>query len=147
MAKKVSGIEVDGIKELSAAFSHLPEEVNASVIRNIARKPANKIVSLARKKFKFKKSGMTKRSFGVLKVRDRRQKFLEVGIKGRSLAWIFMQGAYDRKKKTTGSKTGDIKPIGNVIQEAAGSLDTMIMKEMSVDLTKVIAKAIKKYAR
>jgi hypothetical protein len=144
---KVSGIEIQGLIELRKAFENVPKEVEASVIRNIARKPANKIVALARKKFKFKKSGITKRSFGVLRVKDRKQKFLEVGIKGRSLAWIFMQGASNRKKKSTGAKTGDIKPLGNLIQEAAGSLGSSITREMSVDLTKTIAKAIKKYAR
>lgn len=144
---KVSGIEIEGIAELRKAFSNVPKEVEASVIRNIARKPANRIVSMARKLFKFKKSGFTKRSFGVLKVRDAKQKFLEVGIKGRSLAWIFMQGAYSRKKKSTGAETGDIAPIGNVIQDAAGNLGSSVTKEMSIDLTKTIAKAIKKYAR
>jgi len=147
MATKVSGIEVEGLKELRSAFAHLPQEVDASVIRNIARKPANKIVSLARKRFKYKKSGFTKRSFGVLKVKDRRQKFVEAGIKGRSLAWIFMHGAFNRRKKSTGAETGDIKPLGNLIQEAAGSLESSIAKEISVDLTKVIAKAIKKYSK
>lgn len=145
MAKRVNGIEIEGLQELRKAFNGLPKELEASVIRNIARKPANKIVSLARRLFRFKLTGFTKRSFGILKVKDRRQMFIEVGVKGRSLAWIFMQGAFNRRKKTTGAKTGDIKPIGNVIEEAAGNLDTAILKEMSVDITKIIAKGLKRY--
>lgn len=141
---KVAKVEILGLRELQNAFKGLPKELEASVIRNVARKPANKIVSLARKMFKLRKTGATKRTFGILKVKDLKQKFLEIGIKGRSLAWIFMQGATGRKKKS-GASTGDIKPIGNVIQEAAGSLDKVATKEMSVDLTKIIARGLRKY--
>lgn len=146
MSKRVSGIEIEGLTELRKAFENVPKEVEASVIRNIARKICNKIVSLARKLFTIKKTGFTKRSFGILKVKDRNQKFLEVGVKGRSLAWIFMIGAKDREKKS-GAETGDIKPLGNVIQEAGGRLENSGVREMKVDLTKTIMKAFKRYAR
>jgi hypothetical protein len=146
MSKRVSKIEIQGLDELQRAFKNVPQELEASVIRTIARKPANKIVSLARKLFKPKDSGATKRSFGILKVQDRRQKFIEIGVKGRSLAWIFMLGAYGRKKKS-GANTGDIKPIGNVIQEAAGKLDETVSKEMVVDINKVIVRGLRKYLR
>lgn len=141
---KVSHVEIQGLKELEKCFRNLPQEVNASVVRNVARKPANKIVSLARKLFPFKDTGATKKSFGILKVKDQKQKYLEVGVKGRSLAWIFMLGATGRKKKS-GAETGDIQPIGNVIQDAAGDVGKQGLNEMSVDLTKVIAKAVRKY--
>lgn len=143
---KVSGIEIQGLSELRKAFEKMPEEVDASVIRTISRKSANKIVSMARKLFTVKKSGVTKRTFGVLPVKNRKQKYLEIGVKGRSLAWIFMLGALGRKKKS-GAETGDIKPIGNVIQEAAASVGDSVTKEISVDITKAIAKAIKKYSK
>lgn len=143
---KVKGIEIQGLEELRKAFKNLPEEVDASVIRNIARKPANKIVSEARKLFTPKKTGATKRTFGVLKVKNMKQKFLEIGVKGRSLAWIFIQGATGRKKKS-GAETGEIKSIGNVFEKAADGLGDSVTKEISVDITKAIAKAIKKYAK
>lgn len=146
MAKRVSGIELEGLDELRRAFKNVPKELEASVIRNIARKPGNKIVSLARKLFTPKDTGVTKRTFGILRVKERTQMFIEIGIKGRSLAWIFMQGAFNRKKKS-GASTGDIKPIGNVIQEAAGKLDSTVSKEMAVNLNKVIARGLKKYLR
>jgi hypothetical protein len=143
---KVSKIEIQGLDELRKAFKNVPEELEASVIRAIARKPGNKIVSLARKLFKPKDTGVTKRTFGILRVKDRKQKFIEIGIKGRSLAWIFMQGAFNRKKKS-GASTGDIRPIGNVIQEAAGKLQTVVTKEIAVNLNKTIARGLKRYMR
>lgn len=143
---KVKGIEIQGLEPLTKALRNLPQEVEASVIRNVARKPANKIVSLARKLFTVKVTGVTKRSFGILKVKDKKQRFLEIGVKGKSLAWIFMQGAFGRRKKS-GASTGDIEPIGNVFQKAAGSLGDTSMKEMSVDISKVIAKGLKRYVK
>jgi hypothetical protein len=143
---KVSKIEIQGLDELRKAFKNVPEELEASVIRAIARKPGNKIVSLARKLFKPKDTGVTKRTFGILRVKDNKQKFIEIGIKGRSLAWIFMQGAFNRKKKS-GASTGDIKPIGNVIQEAAGKLESAVTKDIAVDLNKTIARGLKRYIR
>jgi hypothetical protein len=143
---KVSKIEIQGLDELRKAFKNVPEELEASVIRAIARKPGNKIVSLARKLFKPKDTGVTKRTFGILRVKDNKQKFIEIGVKGRSLAWIFMHGAFNRKKKS-GASTGDIKPIGNVIQEAAGKLESAVTKEIAVDLNKTIARGLKRYMR
>jgi hypothetical protein len=143
---KVKGIEIEGLTELRKALENVPKEVEASVIRNIARKICNKIVSLARKLFTIKVTGFTKRSFGILKVRNRKQTFMEVGVKGRSLAWIFMHGAKDREKKS-GAETGDIKPIGNVIQKAAGKLENASIREIKVDITKTIFKAIRKYKK
>jgi hypothetical protein len=144
---KTSKIEIEGLGPLLKSLGGLQNELAPTIIRNVARKPANKIVSLARKMFTPKETGTTKRTFGILKVRDKAQKFLEIGIKGRSLAWIFMLGATSRTKKSNGANTGDIQSIGNVIQEAAGSLGSGVMKEMSVDLNKVIAKGIKKFKR
>jgi hypothetical protein len=141
---KVSGIEIQGLDQLQRALKGLPEEVNASVIRNIARKPANKIVSLARKKFTRNKTGRTKRSFGILKIKNQKQKFLEIGVKGRSLAWIHLSGAVGRKKKS-GAKTGDIDALGNIFQDAAGEVGATVTKEMSVDIGKIIGKGLRKY--
>lgn len=143
---KVSKIEIQGLKELQNALKGLPRELEASVVRNVARKPANKIVSLARKMFPHKNTGATKRSFGILKVKDAAQRFLEIGIKGRSLAWIFMLGSRPREKKS-GAKTGSISPVGNLVQEAAGNLGSSVTKEMSVDLTKVIARGLRRYLK
>ncbi|HYG02108.1 MAG TPA: hypothetical protein VD927_06650 [Chryseosolibacter sp.] len=147
MAKKVSGVELDGLKELRILFEKMPEEVDASVVRNIARKPANKIAAWARKKFRFKKSGKSKRSIGILKVKSLKQTFLEIGVKGRSLAYIFMFWRGIERKKKSGASTGEIEGTGNVIQEAAGELETSATKEIAVDISKVIAKAVKRYGK
>jgi hypothetical protein len=143
---KVKGIEIVGLEPLLKGLGSLEEELAPTIIRNVARKPANKIVSLARKLFTIKDTGVTKRTFGILKVKDRKQRFLEIGVKGRSLAWIFMLGAKDREKKS-GAETGNIKPIGNVIWKAADKLETSVTKEMAVDLNKVIARSLRKYLR
>lgn len=146
MSKKVNGIQIEGLNELMSAFENMPKELGPSVIRNISRKPANRVVSAVRKIFPYKKTGKTKRSFGILKVKDKFQKFLEIGVKGRSLAWIFMSGAYSRKTKK-GKETGDINPIGNLLPKAAEMVATQASKEIVVDINKVIGKTFKRYAR
>ena len=146
MASKVKGIEIVGLEPLLKALGSLEGELAPTIIRNIARKPANKVVSLARKLFTIKVTGVTKRTFGILRVEDMSQRFVEVGVKGQSLAWIFMSGAFGRKKKS-GAETGDIKPLGNVIFKAADNLESSITKEMAVDLNKTIAKALKRHLR
>lgn len=143
---KVKGIEIVGLEPLLKGLGSLEKELAPTIIRNVAKKPGNKVVSLARKMFKPMETGATKRTFGILKIRDKAQRFIEIGIKGRSLAWIFMLGAYGRTKKS-GAETGDIKPIGNVIEKAAESLASSVTKEMSVDLNKVIARGLKKHLR
>jgi hypothetical protein len=141
---KDKGIEVIGIKELNNVLLGIPDAVAPSITRNILRKPANKIVSQARKDFKIKDTGATKRSIGLLKVRDRKQRFIEIGIKGRSLAWIFMLGAKNRKKRS-GANTGSIKAIGNVIQIAAEKIKSQVMEMIAADHSKTIEKVLKKH--
>lgn len=143
---KVNGIELVGLEPLLKGLGNLEKELAPTIIRNIAKKPGNKVVSLARKLFTPKVTGITKRTFGILRVKDRTQRYIEIGIKGRSLAWIFMLGAFGRKKKD-GSDTGDIRPIGNVIVKAANQLANSVTKEMSVDLNRTIARGLKKYLK
>jgi hypothetical protein len=145
---KVSKVELVGLDGLLRAFRKMPEEVGASTVRNIARKPANKIVSLARKLFTVKKSGASKRSIGILKVKNLKQMYIEIGIKGRSLANIFMfWKGIERHKDSTGASTGEIDGVGNVVQEAAGQLGDMATKEIAVDITKNLAKTLKRYSK
>lgn len=144
---KVKGIELVGLEPLLKALKNMPDEFTGNVIRNIARKPGNKVVSLARKLFPYKDTGVTKRTFGILKVKDLKQRFIEIGVKGQSLAWIFMSGAFGRKKKSTGAETGDIKPVGNVIHKAGDQLASSIKKEMAVDLNKILIRGLKRYIK
>lgn len=139
---KVKGIEIVGLEPLLKGLGNLEKELAPTIIRNVARKPANKIVSAARRLFTPKDTGVTKRTFGILKVKDSNQRFLEIGVKGRSLAWIFMLGTMGRKKKS-GPSTGDIKPIGNVIWKAADQVNSAVTKEIAVDLNKIIAKGLR----
>jgi hypothetical protein len=138
-------IEIKGLSELIKAFDGLPRDVAPSVVRNIARKPANRIVSMIRKLFPFKKTGATKRSFGIKKVKNRLQMFLEVGIKGRSLAPIFIMGAKDRRRKS-GAETGSIPSIGNIVEEGAEKA-IGVSKELEIDLSKHIEKSLRKHLR
>lgn len=148
MAKQISGIQIDGLQELQAAFKNLPEEVNASVIRNVARKPAGKVVSKAREIAGYLlPMSDTKRIFKILKVKDLKQKFIEVGISGKSFAYIFMFSKNRNRKKKSGENTGTIKPVGNIVQMAAGEVDGTVMREMNIELSKTIAKAIKRYVK
>ena len=143
---KVKGIEIQGMDELVKMLDGMDKELSASVIRNVARKPANRVVAAARRLFPYRKSGATKRTFGILKINNKGQRFLEVGVKGRSLAWIFMSGAKNRKHKKTGKQTGDIKPIGNILWDAA-SQSQEATKEIATDINKVISKYINRKRR
>jgi len=143
---KVKGIEIVGLEPLLKGLGGMEKDLAPTIIRAVARKPSNKIVSLARKLFTPKDTGVTKRTFGILKVSDRNDRFVEIGVKGRSLAWIFMLGAWGRQKKS-GASTGDIKPIGNVIEKAASQLETLVTKEIAVDLNKVIARGLRNHLR
>jgi hypothetical protein len=147
MSNQVKGIQIEGLEELQKAFKGLPAELEASVIRNVARKPANRIVSLARQMFTPKDTGKTKRSIAILRVKDLKQRFIEIGIKGRSLAYIYFFGGGERYKYSTGTSTGKIKPTGNVVEKAADQLASSITKEFQVDITKVIEKGLKKYLK
>jgi hypothetical protein len=143
---KVKGIEIQGLEEVKRALSEVPGALNASATRNIVRKPANKIAAFARKLFTVKDTGKSKRSLKILKVRDKKQTFLEIGVSGRSLAWIFMLGAKDRQK-TSGASTGDIQPIGNVIKEAGDKMRSETLEMIAKDCKAVIEKVLKKYLR
>jgi hypothetical protein len=144
----ISEIKIEGLEELQKAFKNLPQELEASVIRNIAKRPANRIVSKARELasylLPFRNS---KRAFAILPIKDNKQKFVEVGIKGRSLAYIFMFSRGVERHKGSGSSTGTIKSVGNLIQRAAGELEADGTREMNVELSKVIAKAFKRYVK
>ena len=145
---KIESVELVGLKELQTAFKMVPEEVNASVIRNIARKPANKIIAKARELVDYLTPVTDgKKQIGVLRVKNVKQKFIEIGIKGKSWLYVFMFSKGQERHKDSGASTGVIKPVGNLIQEAAGQVDSEVLKEMQVDITKTIAKAIKRYAK
>lgn len=142
---KVRGIEIQGIEELRKAFANVPKEIEASVIRNIARKPGNKIISLARHLLPAN-TGQSARSLGFLKISDPKQTFIELGIKGRSLAYIFMFWKDKERFKDSGASTGRISSPGNVIDRAARQLQNSTIREMKIDITRTIAKAFKRYA-
>lgn len=137
-------IELKGMEDLQKAFRGIPGDLEPTLVRAVARKPLNKIISQARKLFTRRDTGASKRSLGILPVKDRRQKFLEGGVKGKSLAyiWMFFKGG-DRKKKT-GQSTGSITPVGNVVEEAANQLGSSALKELSVDLNSILKRAFRK---
>ncbi len=143
---KVKGVKIEGLEPLMRAFEGLPNEFKASVVRNIARKPAGRIVTLARRLFTPKDTGATKRTFAILPVKNLSQMFLEIGVKGRSLAWIFMKGATSRQK-SSGAKTGTIEPLGMVHEQAAEQIGQRVTKEYTVDLNKIIVKYWKRHLR
>jgi hypothetical protein len=145
---KVSGIEIQGLKELQDAFKHLPDEVNASVIRNVARKPGNKIIARARELADYLTPlRISKRTIGIMPVKNLRQKFIEIGIKGKSWLYVFMFSKGTERQKESGASTGTINPVGNLIQQAAYEVQNEVTREMEMDLSKIIAKAFKRYAK
>jgi hypothetical protein len=140
-------IELDGqeFKDLIKMLDEIPGELGPSAVRAVARKPGNRIVAMIRKLFTRKDTGISKRSFGILPVKDKKQRFIEVGIKGKSLAyiWLFFKGG--ERKKDSGASTGRIKPFGNLFEKAAEMLGSTVMKDMQVNLNSIIKRVMRKH--
>jgi hypothetical protein len=145
MSKGVTKIELVGLEPLLKGLKNLPVDLEPSIIRAVARKPANKILSKIRELASYLLPfSNSKRMFGILPVKDLRQKFVEIGVKGRSLAYIFMFSKGQERKKKSGSETGTIKPVGNLIQMAADEVGQSVVKEMKIDLSQAIARSLRR---
>jgi hypothetical protein len=146
MSKKGGvNIELVGMEELQKALRNLPGEMEPSLIRNVARKPGSRIISTARKLFTRKDTGASKRSLAILPVKDKSQRFIELGVKGRSLAFIWMFWKGKPREKKSGASTGEITPLGNVVEEAASQVGSSVVKELEVNLNSLMKRILRKY--
>lgn len=133
-------VEIIGLDKLQRALRGLPVEVRAPVLRDIARKPAGRAASLARQLFPYGDSGATIRTIGVTKVRDQRQTFVEVGFRGRSLGYIYISGSTIHRRLR-----GTIKGTPWLFERAGNMLKGSLKKDLNIDLSKVIARYLRRY--
>lgn len=135
-------VEIQGLDKLQETFRMLPSELRPVILQAVARKAATPIVREARHLVP-QDTGKTAKSVGVLRVRNRMQPYVEVGFKGKSLGYIYLTGAKNRHTKK-GAYRGDIEKIPNPFHRAADHVGENVKKEMNLDLSKVIARALRK---
>lgn len=133
-------VEIQGLDRLKGAFMNMPNEMRPYVLRDIAKKPANRAASRARQLQPIGESGVTARTIGLLRVKNSAQPYVEVGYRGRSLGHIFLS-----RDRITRFKRGTIKGFPWLFKRAGQELGDSMRKEMKVDLTRVFIRGFKKY--
>lgn len=133
-------IEIQGLSEFNQFLrTSLPDEVRPIIIRGIARKPALKAVQEARRLQPIGETGETARTIGILRVRNPRQTWVEVGYKGRSLGHI-----YTSKNLIYRYKRGTLKGFPWLFQRAGDNIQGVAMNDMKTDITNVLVRAFRK---
>lgn len=135
----MSKIEIIGLDKLKSVFNAIPIDMRPSVIREIAKKPANKAVSIARQLQPIGKSGVTAKTIGLLRIKNQQQPFVEVNYKGRSLGHIYTSGATISRRGR-----GVIKGFPWIFNKAGTQINSSARSDMKVDLTKLFIRSFKK---
>jgi hypothetical protein len=133
-------VEIIGLENLKAALKSLPLEMRAPTLRAIATKPAQRAAAIARALFPYGKSGRTARTIGVMKVRDKRQPYVEVGFRGQSLGYIYVS-----KNVVTRKKRGSVKGVPWLFHRSGDRIEGGTKNELKVNLTRVMARQLKRY--
>lgn len=133
-------IEIIGVDNLKRALNNLPSEVRPIVLRGVATKPAQRAANVSRKMQPIGETGTTARTIGILRIKNANQTFVEVGYKGRSLGHIYTSG-----ETITRRGRGTIKGFPNLFHKAGDEVRSTAQREMNVDLSNILAKAMKKY--
>ena len=135
----MSKVEIIGLEKLKAALKSLPEDMRPMVLRDIARKPALKGAQAARAFMPIGDTGATAKTIGVIKVKNAKQTFVEVGFRGRSLGHIYMSGA-----TITRSKRGTVKGFPWLFNKSGEAIKSSGKMELKTDMSKLIARGLKK---
>ena len=133
-------VEIQGLDQLKRALTSLPQNMQAPVLRDIARKPAAKAAGIARRLFPYGSTGKTARTIGTLKVKNSKQPFVEVGFRGRSLGYIYVSKSVINRKKR-----GSIKGTPWLFHRSGDMISGETTRELRADLGKVIARHFRKY--
>lgn len=132
-------VEIIGLERLKQTIRNVvPTEMRPMVLRELAKKPAMKAAGAARVLLPIGDTGATARTIGVLKVRNPRWTFVEVGFRGRSLGHIYMSGSVITRRKR-----GSVKGFPWLF-EKTGQQSQAWKGDMKVDLTKLFVRAFKK---
>lgn len=133
-------IEIQGLSEFNQFLRHsLPDEVRPMVIRGIARRPALKAVQEARRLQPIGDTGQTARTIGILRVRNPRQTWVEVGYKGRSLGHI-----YTSRPLIVRHKRGTLKGFPWIFQRAGDNIQDVARNDMKQDITNIMVRAFRR---
>ena len=135
----MSSVEIKGLDQLKVALRALPGDLTPYILRDLARKPALKGAQTARVLMPIGDTGATAKTIGIRKVRNAKQTFVEVGFRGRSLGHIYMSG--DRIVR---SKRGTVKGFPWLFSRSGDAIKVSGKAEMKVDISKVIARGLKK---
>lgn len=132
-------LEIIGLDKLKRTLDRVVStEMRPMVLREIARKPAMRASNIARQLMPIGDTGATSRTIGILKVRNPKWSFVEVGFRGRSLGHIYMSGSVITRRKR-GSVKG-FPWLFNKTGNVAGSMKG----ELKTDITKVFVRAFRK---
>lgn len=131
-------VEIIGLDRLKNVFSMIPNDTRPMVLRDIARKPALRGGQIARQLQPIGDTGATAKTIGVLKVKNAKQPFVEVGYRGRSLGHIYTSGETIRR-----DKRGSVKGFPWLFKKAGDQLGSTGRAELKADLTKVFVRAFK----
>lgn len=135
----MANIELIGADKLKRALAQvLPQDLRPMVLRELSKKPAMKAANIARQLIPIGDTGATVRTVGILKVRNPRWSFVEVGFRGRSLGHIYMSGDVIRRRKR-----GSVRGFPWLF-EKTGANAQGLKGDMKVDITKAFVNAIKR---
>jgi len=135
----MANVELIGADKLIRTLKELvPVDMRPMVLREIARKPALKAANTARALLPIGDTGQTARTIGVLKVRNPKWTFVEVGFRGQSLGHIYMSGPVIRRRKR-----GSVKGFPWLFNKT-GAMSQHLKGNLKVDVTKLFVSAFKK---
>ncbi len=135
----MASVELLGADKLIRVLKELTtDDMRPFVLREIARRPAMKAAQIARNLMPIGETGETARTIGILKVKNPKWTFVEVGFRGRSLGHIYMSGAVIRRQKR-----GSVKGFPWLF-EKTGTASQGLRGAMKVDVTKVFVRAFKR---
>jgi hypothetical protein len=132
-------VEIIGLDKIKAVFNSLPEDMRPYLLRDLARKPALRGSAAARNLQPIGDTGATAKTIGVLRVKNSKQPFVEVGYRGRSLGHIYTSGQTISRKNR-----GTVKGFPWLFEKAGDVIRTGAKAEMKGDITKTFVRAFKK---
>jgi len=132
-------VEIIGLDKLKGVLSAIPEDFRPYLLRDIARKPAIRGSAAARQLQPIGDTGATAKTIGVLRVKNQKQPFVEVGYRGRSLGHIYVSA-----DTIVRDKRGKVKGFPWLFRKAGDQIKSSAKAEMKADVTKAFVRAFKK---
>ena len=140
-------IEIQGLSEFNRFLkTTVPDEVRPTIIRAIARKPALKAVHEARRLQPVGETGVMASTIGILRVKDPRQTWVEVGYKGRSKGHIFTTPKKQLQFVRHTSKTDKwkIQTFMWLFQRAGDNISSVARNDIKTDITNILVRAFRR---